>query len=284
MKRLIVNADDFGLTPGVNRAILAAHTRGIVTSATLMANMPAFAEAVALAQQHPTLGVGLHFNLTQGRPVAAPQRVPSLLNAQGEFLGTSTKLAQRSWRGQLNAADIETELRAQLERLQAAGIKITHVDSHKHAHALPVVLRVLRQTLPAYGVRALRLPHEVVDWRTALTSAQQSKQALTATGLRWLCARTARHLHAAQLRTPDAFFGVTQTGFWSKDWLKQLFAQLPEGVSELMCHPGYADADLQGAQTRLQASRETELRCLTDPELRAVLAAQNVELVHFGQL
>jgi chitin disaccharide deacetylase len=183
VKRLIVNADDFGLTPGVNRAIIEAHTRGIVTSATLMANMPAFAEAVQLAKSHPTLGVGLHFNITQGAPVAPTTQVRSLLGGNGEFLGTSTKLARRALLGQLREEEIGIELRAQLERLRSAGLAVTHVDSHKHAHALPGVLRAIQQIIPAFGICALRLPRERARWARAFRSPKQFKQSLTATGL-----------------------------------------------------------------------------------------------------
>jgi len=284
MRGLIVNADDFGLTPGVNRAIIEAHTQGIVTSATLMANMPALAEAVELAKAHPSLGVGLHFNLTQGRPVSEANKVRSLLNAAGEFLGTSTKLARRSLLGQLDLAEVRRELCAQLESLEATGLTITHVDSHKHAHAWPAIMHVIEQTLEDYNIHALRLPREQVRWTQALASAKQVKQSLTATGLRWLCRSTAHDLAAAQLHTPTAFFGVAQTGNWSREWLLDLLDQLPEGISELMCHPGYADSELSSAGTRLHASRETELRLLTAPEIRAAIEAHGIQLLHFGQL
>jgi hopanoid biosynthesis associated protein HpnK len=284
MKGLIVNADDFGLTPGVNRAIIEAHTQGIVTSTTLMANMPAFAEAVELARAQPRLGVGLHFNITQGRPVAAPSKVPSLLNAAGEFLGTSTKLARRSWLGQLNPEDVRRELCAQLEKLAATGLTLTHLDGHQHAHAWPAVLRVIEQTLADYNIHAVRVPREQVRWSRALSSPKRFKQSLTASGLRWLCRSSVHALAAAQLRTPAAFFGVAQTGIWSRAWLLDLLDHLPEGVSELMCHPGYADAELRQTGTRLSASREAELRLLTAPEIQAAVRARKVELLHFGQL
>ncbi len=284
MRRLIVNADDFGLTPGVNRAIIEAHTRGIVTSATLMANMPAFADAVSLAKANPTLGIGLHFNLTQGRPLAPPHLVRSLLNPNGEFPGTSTKLAWRWCAGQLRRAEIVLELRAQIETLLNAGLAITHVDSHKHAHALPPIWLAVLETLGSYGITALRLPRERVRWPAALGSAKLFKQSLTANALSWLSHSYHKRLAANATLTTDAFFGVAQTGFWSKDWLLDLLARLPAGTSELMCHPGYDDSALRQSQTRLRASRETELRLLTDPEIRAYVAAQNIELIHFGQL
>lgn len=284
MRRLIVNADDFGLTPGVNRAIIEAHTRGLVTSATLMANMPAFDEAVALAKAHPQLGTGLHFNLTQGKPIAPPHLVRSLLNPNGEFLGTSTKLAKRWLAGQLRRAEVVVELRAQIETLQNAGLTLTHVDSHKHAHVLPPIWTVLAETLGSYGIHALRFPRERWRWALAFGSPKLFKQSLTATVLGGLSTGNATRTSLNDLRTTEAFFGVAQTGFWSKAWLLDLLAGLPAGTSELMCHPGYDDGALEQAQTRLRAARETELRLLTDSEIAAFLAAQNIELIHFGQL
>src|SRR5438067_13941566 len=133
MKSLIVNADDFGLTSGVNRAVIEGHCHGIITSATVMTNMPGFDEAARLAREHPSLGVGLHFNITQGQPLAPASQVRSLTNARGEFLKPRA-IAWRSLAGELRAAEIIIELRAQIERALAAGLRLTHIDSHQHAH------------------------------------------------------------------------------------------------------------------------------------------------------
>lgn len=284
MRRLIVNADDFGLTPGVNCAIIEAHTRGIVTSATLMANMPAFDQAVRLAQSHPTLGIGLHFNLTQGQPVAAPDKVRSLLNERGEFLGTSTQLLQRALSHQLQFEEIVLEFRAQVEKVLDAGLQLTHVDSHKHAHTVVPVFAAINYTMGLYGINAVRLPRERVNWLRALKSPKIFKQSLTALGLSRLCRAMPAMLEETEAHTTEAFFGVAQTGFWTKNWLKELLANLPPGTSELMCHPGYDDDALDKVQTRLRASRETELQLLTDSEIVAQVRAQGLELIHFGQL
>ncbi|HYE76027.1 MAG TPA: ChbG/HpnK family deacetylase, partial [Blastocatellia bacterium] len=174
MKQLIVNADDFGITTGVNRAIIEGHQHGIITSTTLMVNMPGFNEAVQLAKANPKLGVGLHFNITQGQPIASKEKIRSLLNSKLEFTGTSTALAQRSILGRLKSAEIEIELRAQIEKALAAGIKPTHLDSHKHAHALPQVFEVLARVLPEYGIGAVRMMLE--STRLTGLSLKQLKQ------------------------------------------------------------------------------------------------------------
>jgi hopanoid biosynthesis associated protein HpnK len=283
MKQLIVNADDFGLTLGVNRAIIEAHTRGIVTSATLLANMPAFDDAVRLAKAHPTLGVGLHFNISQGRPVAKTAEVRSLLAPNGEFL-KPYRLALNSAADEVNMFEIMREFRAQAEKLLAAGLTITHVDSHKHAHALPPVFYAMRDTMGLFGINAMRLPRERVRWLRALRSPKRFKQGVRAAGLTFFCGPYPKLLDEFEALTTDHFFGAAQTGFWSKRWLLTLLKKLPEGTSELMCHPGYDDAVLGASRTRLRASREAELRLLTDPEVVACARAQGIELINFGQL
>lgn len=284
MKSLIVNADDFGMTAGVNRAVIEAHARGIVTSTTVMANMPAFDDAVQLAKAHPSLGVGLHFNITQGSPVAEASRVSSLLNPRGEFFGTSTALLRQMLMGRLRVTDIEIELRAQIEKALQAGLRLTHVDSHKHFHALPLVGEVIARVIGDYGIHAVRLPREQWRFPRQNRSAKLLKQSLGALALAQLCRWSESKLRRAGVKTSDAFFGVTQTGFWSKSWLLDLIATLPEGVSELMTHPGYDDAELRRANTRLLESRATEFSLLTDPEIVAAVGESGVRLISYAQL
>lgn len=282
MKQLIINADDFGLTPGVNRAIIEGHTGGIITSTTLMTNMPAFAEAVRLAQAHPTLGVGLHFNITQGRPVAPPKLVRSLTDRRGEFLGTSTKLAWRALAGQLRRAEVVIELRAQIEKAMTAGLRLTHVDSHKHAHALPAVLEAIAATIPAYGIGRVRLLRE--QTRFTASSLQLLQQSVAAFGLSQLCRIGEAQRRRLALPATTWFFGIAQTGHWSKRWLLELIANLPAGASELMCHPGYEDEALKEIPTRLRGARQVELQLLTDPEIIHHVRAHDVQLINYAQL
>lgn len=282
MKYLIVNADDFGLTAGVNRAIIEGHQRGIITSTTVMVNMPGFDEAVRLAAENPQLGIGLHFNITQGKPVADAAKVQSLLNAQGEFTGTSTTLAIRSLLGRLRTEEIIIELRAQLEKAVSAGLTLTHVDSHKHAHGLPQVFAALARTLPEYGVGAVRMMLETP--RFGGTSLKSIKQRAVGLGVARLCRTNLAACRQSNLATTDAFFGIAQTGFWTKQWLMDLIGRLPAGVSELMCHPGYADAELSQFETRLHTSRGQELRLLTDPEIKERLEARGVRLINYSAI
>src|SRR5262245_44549492 len=283
-KRLIVNADDFGLTAGVNRAIIEGHTRGAITSATLMANMPAFDAAVRLAREHPSLGVGLHINITQGRPVAEASRVGSLINDRGEFWGTSGAILKRMLAGKLKIEEVVVELRAQIEKVLNAGLRLTHVDSHKHTHALPQICDAIIATIKDYGINAVRLPREEWRFERDARSLKLIVQSAGAFGLARLCRVSDARLKKSGVKTPDFFFGVARTGFWTKDWMIGLIEGLPAGVSELMCHPGYDDVELRGVKTRLRASRANELRLLTDPDVVAKLRDNGVKLINFSAL
>ena len=280
MKYLIVNADDFGLNSGITRAILDAHRLGIVTSATIMANMPGFEEAIRLVRNEPELGVGLHFNLTQGRPLSDPASIPGLVDREGMFLGSSTALAGRMVAGRLREEEIVAELRAQIERVLDTGLALTHLDSHKHAHVLPMVFRAVCRTAAAYGLRALRLPHER-GARMGVLSGKLVKQRLVAAGLAGLSRLNRPVLRSFGLAAPDRFLGLTQTGFWNRDWLIDLFQQLPHGISELMCHPGYLDEDWGVAKTRLRESRLAEFHLLTDPEVIATIERGGIRLISY---
>lgn len=284
MKRLIVNADDFGLTSGVNRAVIEGHERGIITSATLMANVPAFAEAAQLARERPGLGIGLHFNITEGHPIAPAAQVHSLTDGRSEFLGTVAAVAWRSLAGRLRTEEIVLELRAQIEKALASGLHLTHVDSHKHIHAVPQVFEAVVSTIPEYGIRAVRLPREPRRWNSAPSSLKLIKQTAATWGLAQLCRANLARLRDRRLRTADAFFGVARTGLWTKQWLIDVIEHLPEGVSELMCHPGYDDDKLYHVETRLHASRAEELRLLTDPDVAALLRVRAVQLINYSSI
>jgi chitin disaccharide deacetylase len=283
-KRLIVNADDFGLTSGVNRAIIEGHMRGAITSATLMANMPGFDAAVRLAKDHPSLGVGLHINITQGRPVASASRVGSMIDDRGEFWGTSGAILKRLLAGRFKVEEVVIELRAQIEKALNAGLRLTHVDSHKHTHALPQICDAIVSTIKEYGINAIRAPRERWRFDRAADSFKLVKQSAGAFGISQLCRVSDARLKKSGVKTPDFFFGVARTGFWTKPWLIDLIERLPAGASELMCHPGYEDSELDVVKTRLRASRTNELRLLTDPDVVAKLKENGVKLINFSTL
>ena len=288
MKSLIVNADDLGWTGGVNRGIAEAHRNGIVTSTSLLANGAAFAEGVEMARTTPGLGVGVHLNLSDGAPVAARELVTSLVNEAGEFQGGPENLLMRIGRRRLALKEVEREWDAQIEKVREAGIVPTHLDGHKHVHMLPGLFEIALRLAKRHGIGAVRVALEESSLRTALSAGKQKnssvvmKQGVQARGLK-LLARDAREMaERAGIATADYFCGIAQTGEWTREGVMQLLKILPEGTTELMCHPGYRDAELQNSPTRLQESRQTELEILTGTEIRNLVASRGIRLIDYG--
>ncbi|MBO0860760.1 MAG: ChbG/HpnK family deacetylase, partial [Chloracidobacterium sp.] len=158
------------------------------------------------------------------------------------------------------------------------------VDSHKHTHALPQICEAIISTIRDYGINAVRAPRERWRFDREAESFEVIKQSAGAFGISQLCRVSDAKLKRSEMKTPDFFFGIARTGFWTKPWLIELIKRLPAGASELMCHPGYEDAELDGVKTRLRASRTNELRLLTDPEVVAKLDENGVELINFSSL
>jgi chitin disaccharide deacetylase len=289
VRRLIVNADDFGFTAGINRAIIEAHTRGIVTSSTLMANGRAFDDAVRLATMVPRLSVGCHVVLIDGEPVLNAE-LPSITAADSggaRFRDGLKSFAVRALAGRLDPGEIEAEASAQIRKLQSAGVSVSHVDTHKHTHLFPGVLRPLLSAARACGVRAVRNPF-------GPRKPLKSGELLTRPGLwtRYAEVRILRSL-AAKFRetakreglvTPDGTLGVVVTGALDEELFRAIAAAIPEGTWEFVCHPGYNDDDLKLAKTRLRQSRETELRVLTMPQARELLLSQGITLISYRDL
>jgi hopanoid biosynthesis associated protein HpnK len=290
VRRLIVNADDFGFTAGVNRAIVEAHTQGIVTSTTLMASGPAFDDAVRLAKETPRLDVGCHLVLIDGEPVLDAVRLPTITsrNSGTARFGDGLKsFAARALTNRFNPAEIEAETSSQIRKIQSAGISVSHVDSHKHTHLFPAVLRPVLSAALACGVRAVRNPFGP---RKPLTSAELLARPSLWTRyaeVRILGALAGKFRDAAKRQgmiTPDGTLGVVVTGALDERLFRAVAAMIPEGTWEFVCHPGYNDADLQQANTRLRESRETELRVLTMPEARQLLEAEGIALISYREL
>lgn len=293
MRRLIINADDFGLTAGVNRAIAEGHEHGIVTSATLMANSQAFAEAAAIARAsapNKNFSVGCHVVLMDGEPLLPAAQIPSLLEPKNDsrcFRESLNDFVIASFRHQLNTEEIEAEAAAQIGRLQQAGIQPTHFDTHKHAHMFPAVLRPLLRAAKAKGVAAVRNPFGQV-WPLPLASLLRTRKAWTRFAqlnvLRNFAGNFRREVEAHGLRTTDGSLGVLVTGVLDLKLFTAIIESIPDGTWEFVCHPGYNDADLDGVRTRLRDSRQQELSLLTSPEARELLQRRGVELISYHQL
>lgn len=286
MKRLIVNADDFGLTQGVNRAIAACHGRGIVSSATLMATGACLDEAAALARQMPRLSVGCHVVLVDGEPLLPASEVRSLLApGTGRFYHSIIEVLQAVARGRFRADEVEAEAGAQMARL-GAKVALSHFDSHKHTHMFPSVLRPLLRAARIHGIAAVRNPFEapgVVSWREACKSRTLLVRKAETMVLRaMLRGRWMQAVREEGLATTDGCLGIAATGTLDEARLRAMLRQMPRGTWELVCHPGYNDRDLAAVRTKLRASREVEMTALlgiTRDELRE---EYGVELQSFG--
>jgi chitin disaccharide deacetylase len=288
VKNLIVNADDLGWTEGVNRGILEAFHRGIVTSTSLLANGEAFAAAVKAAKSAPGLGVGVHLNLSDGAPVADRETVMSLLNDDGNFAGGPESLLLKRARRGLVLDEVEEEWDAQIQKLRDTGIRPTHLDGHKHVHMLPGLFEIALRLAKKHGIEAIRVSLEESSLRAALSSGAKHRsgvvmrQGVQARGLK-LLARDAREQAArAGIATADYFCGIAQTGELTREGIERLLEILPEGTTEFMCHPGYADKALEKTATRLQTSRQKELEILTDTRIRNLVASQGIRLIDYG--
>jgi hopanoid biosynthesis associated protein HpnK len=288
VRRLIINADDFGLTAGVNRAIVESHEHGVVTSSTLMANGPAFADAISLVQSRPGLGVGCHILLVDATPLLEASAVNTLLdrsNSSGpHFREGITRFGALALLGRLSESEIEAEATAQIRKLQAAGITVTHLDSHKHTHMFPRVLRPLLRAAASCGVSAIRNPFERMQGSQLSASPSLWKRWVEVGVLRGLAKEFREAVQRAEIATPDGTLAIVATGSLNERLLRLMVENLPEGTWELVCHPGHNDADLRKVRTRLRESREQELRILTSSFARDLLATNGIEMISFREL
>ncbi|WP_263357987.1 ChbG/HpnK family deacetylase [Acidicapsa ligni] len=279
MKRLIVNADDFGLTAGVNRAIVELHRQLALTSATLMAVAQATRQAADIAHQTPSLGVGCHVVLVDGEPVLPPAQLPTLVDqATGRFRPTLGKFVQDLFLNRIRPSEIEAEASAQIARLRSLGLSLTHVDTHKHTHMFPRVLAPLLRAAGNQGIHAIRNPFEA-SWSLAATPGAPFLRRTQVHILNRFQPTFRKLVAQAQLATTDGAVGVLATGTLDARTLHSLLQALPNGTWELVTHPGYNDADLANARTRLLSARETEREAL-----QSLSANAELQLIHFGQL
>lgn len=253
-----MNADDFGLTAGVNRAIVKLHQVGMLTSTTLMARAEATAEAIRMACATPSLGVGCHVVLVDGDPVLPPHEIPSLVDAQtGRFYPTLGAFLKQLLTGHIRSAEIQAEAAAQILLLQNEGVTLSHIDTHKHVHMFPAVLKPVLRAAAGCGIRSIRNPFEPA-WSLRATPGAPWLRRAEVHLLRQFLPTFFKNVALAGLATTDGAVGVLATGTLDAATVSSLLQNLPEGTWELVTHPGYNDADLAKAHTRLLASRETE--------------------------
>jgi predicted glycoside hydrolase/deacetylase ChbG (UPF0249 family) len=256
LKRLVINADDFGFTPDVNAGIIHAHRHGILTATTLMANGDAFDDAVRLARETPTLDIGCHLVLVQGGSLVTGRPLPE----------TARQLLVALARRQI---DVYEELRAQVKKILAAGLRPTHLDSHKHTHALPSIFRVVVRIAHEFGIPYVRLPFDAT-------------LPLARVPLDFARRRYCQWTQGSNVCMTDHFTGFRLTGSLTERTFEAAICSLRQGMTEFMCHPGFLGPALLQARTRLKESRLRELEALTSPHIRQLIAAQKVELGDFS--
>jgi chitin disaccharide deacetylase len=261
VKQLIVNADDFGFTRDVNAGIVECHRNGILTATTLMANGDAFEDAVRLAKENPTLDIGVHLVLVGG-----PGQPPSLPAFMVQLARSRRNLA--------------AEMRLQVQTILDAGLRPSHLDTHKHTHLAPPVLRAVIQTSREFDIPWVRRP---ADFTMPAHSSPFFKK-LVNKAVQFAANRFDNALHRGGCRFTDHFTGFEVTGRLGTPELLSILRHLPDGITELMCHPGYLREELGSAPTRLKESRVKELEALTSPEARAILSETGVQLTTYRDL
>lgn len=267
-RTLVVNADDLGLTVGVNNGIFDAHDRGILTSASLMATAPAAANAIGRLRSRPALGIGAHLTLVDGAPMLPPDCVPTLVNDDGRFHHSWKPFIAACLMGRVSMREVERELTAQVECLASQDITLTHLDSHKHVHLYPPVFEIVVRLAERFRIPVVRVPFEGTLADLPLLPWAQS-------GYR----RAAAH----GISTPQ-FVGRAMTGTMTARALAEAIHRLAPGHTELMVHPGYVDEALCQMATRLLASRDTEVALLVSQQIDRLIAAEDIRLVphHHG--
>ena len=282
MKYLIINADDFGLHEYINAGIIKGFQEGCITSASLMCSAPAFRNAVDSAKKNPDLGIGVHLTLVGGvRSMLPSDRIPSLLDENGLFISDYVLFVKRFIAGMVKKSEIKAELSAQIECALHTGLPITHVDSHQHLHVLPGIIDIVIELCNAYGIAKVRIPAEDIRWSggySANLGRFVGRFGLT------VCAEMAKKkLIKAGLRFPEHFFGMLAGGNLDGKLVRRIIAELPEGVSEIMTHPGVQSSDL--SKLYLWGYHwEEELAAFLAPETKAEIKEQRISLINFGGL
>lgn len=281
MKRLIVNADDFGLHSSVNQGIIEGYKKGCLRSTSLVVAGASAEEAVALAHDNPNLGVGVHLTLVAERPVLPPDQIPSLIGQNGYLLPDHAAFICRYMSGGIRKAELRAECEAQILLAKKMGVRPTHLDSHQHLHVLPGVAQIIVDLALQYSIMKIRLPAEPVFFRggyPASLGRYVSKCGLT------MCARMAKNaIHHAKINTPDYFFGMLAGGHLYEHYFLSILRALPDGISEIMVHPGKNNRALNDIY-HWEYHWEEELASVTSAEVMEIIKERQIDLISYGEL
>ena len=282
MKQLIINADDFGLSERINRGVIEAHQKGSLTSASILVNGPWFENAVSLAKDNPDLGLGVHLNILRGRPLSSGDEVKTLIGENGLFLESPFKLLIRILFKQVDYSQIEKEFKAQIMKVISSGIHPTHLDSEKHIHILPGILKVMIKVGRELGVTKIRC------LKTSIQSPYFFSWKRVVFPLFDILALVQnKELKRNSFLMPDRIYGIFESGSMLVNRYIHILTCLPEGSSEIVCHPGYRDNDLDKKQMgkfNLNEQREAELNILLKPELKTLAKDFNIRFISYKDL
>lgn len=274
---VIFNADDFGLSRSANAGIIACHERGVVRSTSLMTGGGAFDEAADYALKNPSLDLGLHLALCEARPVSDPGVIPSLVDRDGKLPVNFAAFLKCYFSGKIRMRDVKTEFRKQLRKALDAGLRISHLDSHQHLHALPAIFEIVLRLAKENGIPAVRRPDE----RNARIFSNPGRLArsLQRAALSMLCRLDAKKLARFGVASTDHFSGFMEMGRWNENSLRAAIQSLRPGVTEICCHPRSGP----DAASEPGCGFQHESAVFSSDGLPPLLKAENVRVTSFRE-
>lgn len=283
MKRLIITGDDFGLAVPINEAIEMAHMEGVLAATSLMVGADAVDDAIERARRLPTLKVGLHIVLVEGRPVLPAESIPDLVDEDGEFRRGLVGAGIRFFFRPSVRRQIEAEIRAQFQSFQGTGLALDHVNAHNHMHLHPTVLNVIIKVGQAFGLNAVRIPYEppLVSWRAA--DLGLFPRILHTAALKPWTYIMQRRLRRAAIKTNDFVFGLNDTGAMDERLLLRFLQQLPDGITEIYFHPATRRCS-EGDRTMSHYHREDELMALISPRVKQLMDKLGIQPIAFSEI
>lgn len=273
-KYLVINADDFGISNNINHGIQKSYSEGILTSTSIMANGQAFESAIDFCKENSGLGIGVHLALVDGKPLLDKNSVPTLVNSDGEFPASYLEFAKNLYMGKIDLSEIQKELDAQIKEVAGRGIKIGHLDSHQHVHHFPLVSDI---------VLALAKKHNI-PWVRKVTSSNLGRRSPGIIALNILANRLGRKAKSMALRTTDKFLGAEVSGNLDEHYVSNAINMIRPGVTELMCHPGYADASIDSTDTHWYLGREKDMSTLLSSDIKNLVKEHSITLTNYKEL
>lgn len=281
MKQLIINADDFGLHENINLGIIEGHSSGCITSTSIMSGAPAFEQAASLAVDHPQLGVGIHLTLVGGRPVTKPESIKSLVDSEGMLCDSYPLFLKKVCLGDIRLDDVQRELAAQVKKTLAAGIRITHLDSHQHMHVVPGIFKVVLNIAKEFKIRAMRIPAEPLLFRGGCKAG--AGRMIGRSGLSILASLARVKARSHGLVVPEHFYGMLAGGSMDERLLLKIIGSLPDGITEVMIHPGIEDTALNKT-FNWGYHWQQELHAVTSRRVIDRLKQEKIKLISFAAM